>query len=201
MNKLLKYSKKDFKRVSWEGYGKTLETLYQKIEKYLKEKNIKIDAVVPILRAGAFPGTYLAYKLRLLKILPIQYKYLPGQSIEPVKLLDGLSLDRKIGSPAVFLLVENNHCFGTSAKMAAEELKKFFSSCKIIYVAAHMDYSHQDAVSAEAVFYGRLTNEARGLNLEEAKEKGLTNEIFLFPWENLEEEWAAVSGEPFNYNS
>lgn len=201
MSGLSEYRKKDFKRVSWEGYGKTLETLYQKVEKYLKEKNIKIDAVVPILRAGAFPGTYLAYKLRLLKILPIQYKYLPGQSIEPVKLLDGLSLDRKIGSTPVLLLVENNHCFGTSAKLAAEELSKAFPGCMIIYAAAHMDYSHQDAVSAEAVFYGRLTNEARGLSLEEAKEKGLTNEIFLFPWENLEEEWAAVSGKLFNYNS
>lgn len=57
--------------MSWGDYGKILENLGQKVEKYVKENNIKIDAVVPILRGGMFPGGYLTYKLGLLRVLPV----------------------------------------------------------------------------------------------------------------------------------
>ena len=72
---LTKYKKGDFKSISWEEYGKTLEKLYKKVDSYVKNKRLRIDAVVPILRGGATPGAYLAFKLNLLRILPVQYKY------------------------------------------------------------------------------------------------------------------------------
>ena len=51
---LAKYKKSDFKKVSWKEYNKTLEILLKKLQRYIKKHKIKIDAVVPILRGGAF---------------------------------------------------------------------------------------------------------------------------------------------------
>lgn len=200
MDNLPKYQKSDFKRVSWEEYGKTLETLYQKVSKYLQENDVKIDAVVPILRGGSFPGTYLAYKLHFLKILPVQYKYLSNGKEHELRNLTFIPEDSfKITNKPTFLVVENNHCFGGTSKRAIADLKKLIPECKIIYAAAHMDYSNQEMDQAEAVFYGRLTNECGQLPEKEAVKKGLKMSLFLFPWESLEEEWATINQKQFNY--
>lgn len=61
MSYLSKYKKEDFKHVSWEEYGKTLDKLYKKVNKYIRKENIKIDAVIPILRGGAFQYFALLY--------------------------------------------------------------------------------------------------------------------------------------------
>ena len=64
------------KRLSWDEYfNKELKILGDKVEKYIKENNVKIDSVVPLLRGGNIPATYLAYRLKILKITPVQYKY------------------------------------------------------------------------------------------------------------------------------
>ena len=197
---LAKYKKKDFIKISWEDYGVVLENLYKKVQKYIQEENIKIDAVVPILRGGAFPGTYLTFKLHLLRILPVQYKYFfIGKKIQLRKVLDfpkiGLQFPRKPN----FLLVENNHCFGLTASTAAEDLKQDFPNCKIIYAADHIDYSYQKNDYADAIFYGRLTNETKALTLKECKAKKVENISYLFPWEDLDEEWITVKGKQFKY--
>ncbi len=200
MIKIPKYNKKDFKRVTWEEYGKTLEILYQKVSKYLKENKIKIDIVVPILRGGAFPGMYLAYKFHILPILPVQYKYFFSKGkLELRKHSDYPKITIEIPKNPVFLLAEGNHCFGTTAQTAADDLKKTFPGCKIIYAADQVDYSYQKIQNVEAIFYGKLTNECRGLTKKEAEEKGISNDLSLFPWEDLEEEWITVSCKQFDY--
>lgn len=198
MSYLAKYKRKDFIKMSWEDYGQILEKLYRKVSKYLKEKKIKIDAAVPILRGGAFPGAFLAFKLDLIRILPVQYKYFfVKKKIELRKILTfpKVSLPKK----TTFLLVENNHCFGLTASTAAKDLKRRFPGCKIIYAADHIDYSYQKIKQVKAIFYGRLTNETRALNKKECKEKGIENISYLFPWEKLDEEWTTVKGKQFKY--
>lgn len=198
MGYLAKYEKTDFKRLSWEEYGRTLNILYRKLNKYLRDKRIKIDAVVPILRGGAFPGTYLAFQLNLLRILPVQYKYFFEH--KTIKLKRILSLPRSaLPRNPVFLLVEQNHCFGQTASVAARDLKKRFPRCRIIYAVDHMDYSYQEVAWAEKGFYGKLTNETRALKTKDCKKKKISPFSYLFPWENLEEEWITVQGKQFRY--
>lgn len=52
-----------------------------KVVEYTQAKNITIDIVVPLLRGGNIPATYLTYALKVLAIRPVQYKYffLPGK--------------------------------------------------------------------------------------------------------------------------
>ncbi|MCK4525063.1 MAG: phosphoribosyltransferase [Candidatus Andersenbacteria bacterium] len=200
MSYLAEYKKSDFKKVLWEEYGKTLEIIFGKVNRYIKKNDIKIDAVVPILRGGSFPGTYLTFKLDLLRILPVQYKYfLSNDKIELKKIFSfsKRSLDGK-KSP-VFLLVENNHCFGLTASTAAKDLKKMFPGCRIIYAVDHIDYSYQKIDNVEKTFYGKLTNETKALNDKECKIKKIENICYLFPWENLDEEMTTVKGKQFIY--
>lgn len=198
---LAKYKKTDFKKLSWKEYGETLGMLYKKVDAYIRKRRIKITAVVPILRAGAFPGAYLAYKLHILRVLPVQYHYLfAKKSIELRKILgiprNVLSLSVK----PVFLLVEGNHCFGVTASKAAQDIKKTFPGCTIIYAADHMDYSYQHINYVDVVFYGKLTNETRALTKKECLQNHIENPLsYLFPWENIAEEWETVQGRQFRY--
>jgi hypoxanthine phosphoribosyltransferase len=195
---LAKYYKSDFKQLSWNEYGKILEDLYEKVSSYVKERKIKIDAVVTILRGGAFPGGFLAHRLHLLRILPIQYKYffVKGK-IKLKKLLDvpKTNLPKK----PTFLLVENNHCFGLTATTAAKYLKQKFPGCKIIYAADTMDYSFAKNEFADVLFYGRYTNDTKKLPKGKAKKLGIDTKMWLYPWENLKEEWTTVQGKQFKY--
>lgn len=199
MSYLANYKKEDFKSVSWEEYGATLNELYTRTAQYIQEKNIKVDAVVPILRGGAFPGTYLAFRLNLLRILPVQYKYFFENNKIILKRISSISKVNLPPSP-VFLLVEQNHCFGITASTAAQDLREEFPNCRIIYAADHLDYSYQKVDETEAIFYGKLTNETRALSEKECNEKKISPFSYLFPWENLKEEWTTVQGKQFRYS-
>ncbi len=200
MSYLAKFKKEDFVKMSWEDYGKILDNLGQKVEKYIKENNIKINAVVPILRAGAFPGTYLAYKLGLLRILPLQYKYfIVDKNFELRRILALPKNNLGLPKNPVFLLVEGNHCYGVTGLNAAKDLKADFPGCKIIYAADTMDYAYQKNEYADQIFYGELTNETRALSGKDCQRKGIENITNVFPWENVEEEWTTVQGKQFEY--
>jgi len=70
---------------------------------------------------------------------------------------------------------------------------------KIIYAAAHADYTHQKLKGVDAQFWGRLTNETKALSPKEAKRKGLPNFVFVFPWERFDEELSAVNSKKYIY--
>lgn len=195
---LATYAKNDFKRLSWNEYGKILEILYNKVNVYLRKNKINIDAVVPILRGGAFPGGYLAHKLHLLRILPLQYKYFfINGKIKLKRLLDLQKTD--LPNKPTFLLVENNHCFGLTATTAAKYLKQKFRGCKVLYASDTMDYSYAKNKFADALFYGKYTNDTKTLPIKKAKKLGIDPKLWLYPWENLKEEWTTVQGKQFKY--
>jgi len=194
------YSKEDIEQTTWEEHGKTLEDLRRKVESYLAENDIEIDAVVPILRAGNFPGTYLAYKLDVLRVVPVQYKYFFNEEDDEITLEKLMPLRTDLlEENATILLVEGDHCFGTTANLAAREIKRKIPDSTIIYAADRMDYSYSTNEYAEAVFYGKATNETRELDEKECKQKGVLTGTHLFPWENYEEEWKTLQAEQYGY--
>ncbi len=193
-----KYKKKDFKRLSWNEYFLTIKILQRKIEKYLIKNKLAIDAVVPILRGGAIPATYLAYQLRVLKIIPVQYKYFYiGKKAELKAILPFNAADLR--KNATLLLVEGNHCYGLTGTTAAKEIKKALPGAKILYVADNMDYNYQKNQYADAIFCGTLTNECRELTPERAKKLGIFFGSYIAPWEVMKEEWETVNAKQFKY--
>jgi hypoxanthine phosphoribosyltransferase len=195
-----KFSKEDFIPVSWEQYGKTLQILLEKTEEYIRQHNLTVDAVIPILRGAAVPGAFLAYRLNVLRIIPVQYKYFFVDGKTQLRLLLSIPQDVDLGENPTLLLVESNHCFGITAQTAAKDIKTDLPNCTLLYAADHIDYTYQKIDYVDATFYGRLTNETRSLNEEQASELGIeTNKSYLLPWEDLNEEWSTVQGEQFAY--
>ena len=191
-------------KMKWDDYfDNELKILGDKVEGYVKKNNIKIDAVVPLLRGGNIPGTYLAYRLNVLKILPVQYKYFFENNLAELRQIQKVNdsifqKDAKI----TILLVEGNHCFGTSASYAAKGLKRQFPNCKIIYAASNMDYHYQNAVKdAKICFYGRLQNDCEEGSEEECKKLGLRYKQYeIFPWENINEELTTMKMEQYLFS-
>lgn len=198
---LKKYKKENYYVQSWLDYEKELKKVSDKVENYVKEKGIVIDAVVPLLRGGNIPATYLAYKIDVLTILPVQYKYFFIEGKCELRRLTKINKDRIYKEDPTFLLVEGNHCYGNQAKYAAKDLKEAFPKCKIIYAASNMDYNYQDVVKdAEVSFYGNLTNCCKELSDKECEELDIEcKKELLFPWEKIEEEWEIVKLKQHKY--
>jgi hypoxanthine phosphoribosyltransferase len=193
-----KYKKKDFKRLTWDEYFLTMHVLKRKIAFYIKKNRLTIDAVVPILRGGAIPAAFLAYQLGILKIIPVQYKYFyVGKKAELRSILP-LNPANLPQNP-VILLVEQNHCFGLTAQIAAQDIKQILPAAKILYAADNMDFSYQKNDYADAIFYGMLTNECRQLSPEQAKAKRIYPFSYIMPWELMQEEWETVNAKQFKY--
>ena len=165
--------------------------------------SIKIDAVVPLLRGGNISGTYLAYRLNILKILPVQYKYFFENNLAELRQIQKINEGIfKREEKTVFLLVEGNHCFGTSASYAAKGLKKQFPNSEIIYAASNMDYHYQNVIKdAKISFYGRLQNDCEECSEEECKKLGLKyKEYKIFPWENINEELTTMKMKQYSFS-
>src|SRR4051812_21182535 len=66
------YNAGDINSMSWEEYGTALQRLSKKVQ----ASGFTFDAIAPIMRSGAIPGSALAIHLRIAKIIPLQFKYL-----------------------------------------------------------------------------------------------------------------------------
>lgn len=198
---LSKYKKSNYYVQSWSEYSQELAKLTDKIARYVNDKSVNIDAVVPILRGGNIPGTFIAYSLNILTILPVQYKYFFVKDKCELRRIYGINKGLIYREAPVFLLIEGNHCYGNQAKYAAAELKAAFPKCRIIYGASNMDYNYQNVVKdAEVSFYGNLTNFCKELSDEECKKLNIEyKREVLFPWEKIEEEWEIIEKKQHKY--
>ena len=195
-------TKNDFHRVGWEEYGSTMEKILKKVSSYIAKNHLKIDAVVPILRGGSTLGSFLAYRLNLLRVLPVQYKYffVGDRKAELREILFTPKKNMFVTDP-VFLLVEGDQCFGNTVIAVAKKLKKMFPKCKIINVADCIDYTYQNASRpyVDKIIYGELTNHCEGLSKDKCDKLNIGKSL-IAPWENYEEEIATLSGKQFKYS-
>ncbi len=198
---LKKYKKSSYYVQSWSEYNLELTKLTNKITAYIHKNKVTVDAVVPILRGGNIPGTFLAYILDILTILPVQYKYFFINNKCELRRIIGINKEQVFKENPTFLLIEGNHCYGNQAKFAAQDLKSAFPKCRIIYGASNMDYKYQDVVKdADVSFYGNLTNCCKELTDEECKKLGIEyKKELLFPWEKIDEEWEIVEKKQHQY--
>lgn len=198
---LKKYDKNNYYVQTWSEYEDELKKLTEKITSYVNNNHVVVDAVVPILRGGNIPATYIAYTLGILTILPVQYKYFFIDNKCELRRLQGINTEYVLNDGPTFLLIEGNHCYGNQAKYAASDLKKAYPKSRIIYGASNMDYNYQKVVSdAEISFYGNLTNCCKELTNEECEKLGIQyKKELLFPWEKIDEEWEIIELKQHDY--
>jgi hypothetical protein len=188
-------------RFTWKEYQSLLEKLSSDISKYLKKNNLEVDTVVPIMRGGGVPGIYLAYALHVLSILPVHYHY-DFREKGKMKLRRFISIKKYIDlipKNPVILLVEGNQCFGNTANAAVKDIKVNIKNPVIIYATDLVDFGHRNAVKADAVFFGKYTNECETLSEKEARAKDIFPSAKLLPWEVEKEEKETIKTKQFDY--
>ncbi len=198
---MVKYTKNDFHKKSWVEYGEMMEKILKEISRYITKNKIKIDAVIPILRGGATLGTFLAYRLHLLCILPVQYKYFfVGENKAELRQILFTPKRNMFKDSPTFLTVEGDQCFGNTVIATAKDIKKMFPKSKILHVADCLDYSYRNSIKkyVDKIFYGEYTNHCEELSEKECKILGIGKAV-LAPWENYEEEITTLMGKQFKY--
>jgi len=186
---------------TWIEHGETFEKVASDLEVYIKEQNLEVDAIVPIFRGAGFLGTYLAYRLSILRILPVQYKYFfPKKGTAELHELLFTPSKEILGDAPVLILVEGDYCYGNTAVQACKDLRKEFPSCTIIFATDLADYTHKDAVGkyVDKMIVGRYTNHCEELSEEQCKELGIKPNSRAV-WENPDEEGSIPQCKQYQY--
>ncbi len=182
---------KNYKRMTHKDFLKCIDKLCRNLEKYLKDNEIKVDYICPVMRSGAVPAVYISNRLNIVKFLPIQVKhvtYKNGDNKIDLIFNPFNSIELEKESP-VFLIVEGLHCTGTSVKICIDEIKNRYKNARILYVCLTKEYGSCDfremTIYEDFVFYYNGTNK-----FDEEKCRNLGIEFLqpLFPWEILEME-------------
>ena len=201
---IMEYDRKDIVRISWNDFENYMEKIKNDILEYIKNNNLNIDVIIPILRGGGIPGIYLANQLKVVRILPYQFKYLHHPEKE-IKMLD-LSFDNLnsfiIDNPTV-LVIEGNHSTGNLANNVIKIIKKEKPNSKVLYVALAKDYYYKDSVDlVDFTTCGFYTNENRKLSLVECNNENIEyKKVYISPWELEQEEFSALNNIKFDYRN
>ena len=187
-----KYTEEDLDMISWERIDGFIDKIYKDVSEYLKENNLSIKYIVPILRGGGIPALKLSHMFDVINILPIQLKYNAKTSLIEKKIsLDDYENIKEVNDNEVILLVEGNHCTGRTANIACKSIKeKFGDDVKVIYVSLTRDYTYKDSVEG-TVFdtWALTTNESKRLSQEECNKLNIDyHKVSVYPWENAKEE-------------
>ncbi len=192
------YTEKDLDMISWDRINKFINKIYKDVSNYLKEKELTIRYIVPILRGGGVPAIMLSHMFNVIDMLPIQLKY--NNKIGKIETKVGFDyLENKIiKENECILLVEGNHVTGKTANIAVDMIRnKFGENTKIIYVSLTRDYTYKDSVKNVCfTTWAMTTNETKELQEKECKKLGINyNLVSVYPWESPEEELKELNKE------
>jgi hypothetical protein len=100
-------------------------------------------------------------------------------------------------------MVDTNTVTGEVARYAARELRTKWPSSTILFASVILDLSIEQLPGIDSLISAQRSNERRTVPLEEALKFNASDEVLIFPWEDLEEQWVeiqAAAGED-NYAS
>lgn len=189
--------------LTWEHYGLLVEDLWKDLKKKLSDGDIKIDAIVTILREGVFTAIPLSYKLNTYKVLTIQYKYMLYEGSNELKKIADLSeSDIEIPEEPVFLLCDTFPCGGKTKFLAVDDIKKKYPKAKFVFASLIQDSSvegHKDFLTSAYAFD---VDDKWKTTHPLFKKLGIADNALnvFFPWENADEEYAAVNEKEWKYN-
>jgi hypothetical protein len=183
--------KSDLCLLGYAEFGQLLETLTENVRVLCRERSIRIDAVAPILRSGAFPGCHLASKLGVVDVLPLQYKH-TYDPVNPIHRHHGVPKLTRDLSGAVILLADTNTVTGEIAQRAAADLRAAWPKSTIVFASVMLDVSLKSIPNVDFLVPAQRTNERRTLSRDAAIGAGISNDVFVFPWEEIEEQWREI---------
>jgi hypothetical protein len=190
MNRDSRVRRSDLCPLSYAEFGALLDTLTATVRAFRDEGGRPIDIVAPILRSGAATGTHLASRLGIQRMLPVQYKY--DARGAPTRIFEPPRLDEANASVRGILLADTNTVRGAIATCAAADLRARFPDASIYLASVVVDCALSAIASVDGVFFAVQSNEARSVDREEARARGVSDAVWIFPWEDPEEQWREI---------
>lgn len=184
-------SKSDLHQIDYNEFGCLVQVLADNVSGWIA-RNTEIDVIVPILRSGGFTALHLAADLGITNILPAQYKYTYGKTIDTVKKFELPDPLFELPFEPTILVVDTNTVEGRIATKVIRDLRLRFANAKIVFASLVLDAALTELTGVDELLCARQSNESRSLSVSEAAERSISNELLVFPWENLEEEWEAI---------
>ena len=175
--------------MTWEEVDRLTSDLLIKLE----QSGIQFNIIAPLLRTGGIIGGILAIKMRILTMLPVQFKY----SYHPTRINQILSIPdilTDLPDEMNILLTEGNTSSGSIAKTAAVAIKEKYPQARIYLATLTKVHGGSDKLDGiEDIFYGRLTDENGKANEKEKAKYDLRAGITIFPWEDPEDELSDIN--------
>ncbi len=189
-------------KLSWNDYGQIVEDLWKDLQAKLTQNNVKIDAIVIILREGGFTGLPLAYKLNTYKVMTLQFKYMLYNGSNELKYIAGMpEVTYELPKNPVFLLCDSFPAGGETKKLAVAKIKEKYPTAKFVFASLVEDKTSNQV--SEIIFsaFGVDADEEAKTNYPLLKNAGVTNIYYiLLPWENEKEELAGPDHKEWKYN-
>ena len=175
--------------LSYAELGEILERLTGRVRRHLRATRGRVELVAPILRSGAVTGLHLASKLGVTRVLPLQFKHRETA-------IERLFAPPLLASPPprrpTILLCDTNTVRAEIARLAVAELLALYPGATLLFASAVLDQGIASLAGVKAIFFGRLSNEARLLSVREARARSITNDVYVFPWETAAEQWRQI---------
>jgi len=184
-----KIRKEELRPISYAEFGKLLDRLTDQVA----ASGVRFDLIVPILRSGAITGMHLASKLGVTNTLPAQYKYVYEPEETIVKKFEFPKLDFEVPEDANILVADTNTVWGGIARKVIQDVQTCWPKASIYFASANLDQSAKSLPDVRGVFWGALSNEKREMGADEARNAGISQDVIIFPWEDLEEQWEDIN--------
>lgn len=178
--------------MSWDEYEQLVDKLIKDVDDYFSKHGGQIDVISQLHRTGGIVGSTMAIKMKIIPLLPVQFKY----SYNPTRIDQIISVpDILVDVPEDMnvLLCEGNTSSGSIGMRAAKAIKEKYPKAKIYLATLVKVFGCPDKLERiEHVFHGVMSDENFKATEEQKKELNLRQGITVFPWERAEDELADI---------
>jgi hypothetical protein len=182
-------SRSDLRVLSYTEFGRLLDVLTANVVSACTAQHLRVDVVAPILRSGGITGCHLASKLGVTAMMPLQYKHTYDPAC-PIRRQFGMpTLTAEPHDSIVILMADTNTVTGEVARHAARDLRMKWPASTILFASVILDLSIEQLPDVDVLISAERSNERRTASAEDALRIGASNDILVFPWEDVEEQW------------
>jgi len=186
-------TKDDVNKMTWEEFERTVDHLIEQVDEYFSSRGEKIDVISQLHRTGGIVGSTMAIKMKIIPLLPVQFKY----SYNPTRIDQIISVpDLLIDVPENMniLLCEGNTSSGSIAKRAASAIKEKYPNANVYLATLVKVFGCPDELEGiEHVFHGVMSDENFKATSEQRDKLKLRIGITVFPWEREEDELTDIN--------
>jgi len=185
-------NRSDLRMLSYTEFGCLLDALTANVVSACTERQLRIDVVAPILRSGGITGCHLASKLGVSAMMPLQYQhtYDPASPIRRQFSIPTFTIEPQ--DSVVILMADTNTVTGEIARSAARDLRMKWPDSTILFASSILDLSIEQLPDVDLLISAQRSNERRTISVEKAMRIGVSNDVLIFPWEDIEEQWSEI---------